>query len=73
MLFKIDYTQLSDRSRKTKFVNHAADKTEAVTRFMDWFFRAHPRDSVLPREVTEIEFIGDLSGIDLIDGAVREA
>lgn len=71
MLYKIDFTRRKDMSKVTKWVNHAANSTEAVTRFMDWFFRKHPDDAVKPHSVMEVELIGDMGAIDLIDEAVK--
>jgi hypothetical protein len=72
MLFMIDYTTRSAPQIKVcKFVNHASDSIEAIKRFMNWFFRNHPDDAVKLQEVTEIEFIGDLANIDIIDDIIE--
>ena len=70
MLYKIDYETRSGNSG-SKWENFAADKTEAVKRFMDNFFRTNPGDAVRIDLVTEVEIIGDLSGVDFIDDAVE--
>lgn len=69
MLYQIDYTRRSDMARLTKYINHAADETEAITRFMDWFHSAHRNDAARPEKITTIEFTGDLSQMDVIDAA----
>ena len=73
MLFKVDYTKRGDgrESTDSKWVNFVADKTEALKRFMDWFFSTAPAYRVRVDGITEVEFVGDLSGIDLIDGAIE--
>lgn len=71
MLYKIDYKTRSGKTGE-KFVNNAADRTEAVKRFMDWFFANNPDDAVKPTATMEIEFTGDLSQIDFIDAAIAE-
>jgi len=72
MLYKIDYTRRSDLSTGSKWVNHAADKTEAIKRFLAAFFKATKFDGIRIDLITEVEIIGDLSDIDLIDEAVAE-
>lgn len=62
MLYKIDYSTRSG-STATKWVNHAADKVEAMTRFMDWFFSRHSGDAVRIDQTTEVEFTGVCNGI----------
>ena len=69
MLYKIDYIRRSTMQEESKFVNHVADQTEAVKRFMDWFFANNEGDAVKPVRSTCIEMIGDLSNVDVIDAA----
>ena len=70
MLHKIDYTTRNERKAGTRWVNHAADSTEAVKRFMNDFFVRSPDDAVRIDLITTVEIAGDMSGIDLIDEAV---
>jgi len=70
MLYKVDFVRRNDRSAGAKWVNHAANHEEALTRFMDWFFRTHPDDAVRPERILEVSLIGDMSCVDLIDEAV---
>lgn len=72
MLYKIDYTARGNgiESSGTKWVNNVADHVEATKRFMEWFFLAQPGCRVRMAGITEVELIGDLSGVDLIDEAV---
>lgn len=71
MLYKIDYTTRNEHAVGSKWVNHAADKTEAVTRFMNNFFATHPGDAVRIELVTSVEMIGDLSNVDVLDAALE--
>lgn len=71
MLYKIDYTTRNESAVGTKWLNNVADKDEAVTRFMDNFFTAHPGDAVRIELVTLIEIIGDLDNMDVIDAATQ--
>ena len=41
-----------------------------MKRFMAWFFRTHHADAVRIDLITEIEIIGDLSGVEFIDEGV---
>lgn len=73
MLFKIDYAEKSadETVLATKWVNFASDKTEAVKRFMNWFFAEHRSSKVRIDLITEVEFVGDLTAIDAIDETIR--
>lgn len=71
MLYKIDYSKRSG-SNGTKWLNYADDKTDAVKRFMDWFFADNPGDAVRIDAVTSVEFTGDMSSIDLIDAELAK-
>lgn len=75
MLFKVDYTSKSGEvvEENSKWVNFAADAVEATRRFMDWFFSSHPGQEVRVNRLTEVEIIGDLSGVDFIDEATQPA
>jgi hypothetical protein len=71
MLYKIDYTTRNERAVGSKWMNNVADKTEAVTRFMDNFFVTHPGDAVRIELITRVDLIGDLSRLDVIDAATK--
>ncbi len=72
MLYKIDYITRNKSRVGEKYVNFAADRTEGVSRFMEWFFANHPEDAVRIDHVMEIEIVGDLTGLDLIDSVAAE-
>ena len=71
MLYKLDYTTRNKKEQGTKWVNFAADRTEAVTQFMDWFFAKQPDDAVRVELVTEVQIVGDMGAIDLIDQVAK--
>jgi len=73
MLYKIDYTTRNERKSATRWVNHAADSTAAVKRFMNDFFVRSPDDAVRIDLITTVEIVGDMSSIDMIDAAVKES
>lgn len=74
MLYKIDYTSrgAGRETVESKWVNFCADQTEAVKAFMGWFFRCNPEARVKLTGVTEVEIIGDMSGLDFIDELAKE-
>jgi len=69
MLYKIDYTIASEDGRKvaTKWINHAADQTQAVKRMMNWFFENNPNSKIRLDSVMGVEITGDMSAVDVID------
>lgn len=73
MLFKIDYAEkyADETVLATRWVNFASDRTEAVKRFMNWFFAEHRSSKVRIDLITEVEFVGDLTAIDAIDETIR--
>lgn len=71
MVYKIDYTDRNNRALHERFVKMAADKTEAVTRFMDWFFRANPDNAVRIELITAIEFTGDMAAMESLEDGME--
>ena len=73
MLYKIDYTArgAGREVQGSKWVKFASDRTEAVSKFMDWFFVAHPHSKVRLDGLTDVELIGDMSAIEAIDDATN--
>ena len=61
MLFQIRYTKRSDHEQADELVDFVADQTEAVKKFMAWFFENWPGDAVRIDLVRQIEVIGDAS------------
>jgi hypothetical protein len=70
MLYKINFrTRSNTDETHSRWVRFATDRTEAVTRFMDWFFKQAPDDAVRVEEVMEVSLVGDMSAIEAIDDA----
>ena len=74
MIYKIDYTQHSNEAvgGGSKWVNNVADQTEAVKKFMNWFFETYPNQKIRLEGIMAVEFVGDMSAVDVIDAAILD-